>query len=286
MNSRALGVAFVVCLLVGFAPARVAAQSAPAAPDLVRLRDGGLLRGTIAELLPGDHVTLVLLTGETRRVAASDFSFAGPADEAPRVVASGATTIPAPPSTDTTPPTNAATPTTPTDASAPPAGGARVRFRGDDGERIVVDAASETRGTAGFTRVCTTPCSLVMPIGTYHVALTASGKPRLTVEHLVPIEDRDLVTVEYETRGGTRAGGIVVIGLTGALGLGVGLSPLAIDARARDGAILPAIIGGVAVAALGTLIGLLMHGSDDAAHSVVTHQEDRSEDDSSDDSDD
>ena len=286
MNSRSLGVAFVVCLLIGFAAQRAAAQSAPAAPDLVRLRDGGLLRGTIAELVPGDHVTLVLLTGETRSVAASEFSFAGPADEAPRVVASGATSVPTAPSTDTTPPTQPAAPTTPVDASAPPAGGARVRFRGDDGERLVVDAASETSGTPTFARVCTTPCALVMPIGTYHVALTASGKPRLTVEHLVPIEDRDLVTVEYETRGGTRAGGFVVIGLTGALGLGVGLSPLAIDARARDGAILPAIIGGVAVAALGTLIGLLMHGTDDAAHSVVTHHEDQSEDDSSDDGDD
>ena len=49
----------------------------------MRLRDGGLLRGTIAEFVVGDHVTIVLITGETRRVAAADVGFAGPAGELP-----------------------------------------------------------------------------------------------------------------------------------------------------------------------------------------------------------
>src|ERR1041384_3684325 len=39
------------------------APSAPVivtAPDIVRLKNGGILRGTISELVPGDYVTIVL----------------------------------------------------------------------------------------------------------------------------------------------------------------------------------------------------------------------------------
>ena len=38
---------------------------APSAPDLVRLKNGGLLRGTISESVPGEYVTIVLITGDT-----------------------------------------------------------------------------------------------------------------------------------------------------------------------------------------------------------------------------
>jgi hypothetical protein len=282
MRERALGFGFLVCSLLGLASAHAAAQTAPAAPDVVRLRDGGLLRGTIAELVPSDHVTILLITGETRRIAAAEVAFAGPVEEAPRPPTAPAA-LPTTPSGDTAPPTSAPTTTTAatttaTAASAdaaPPTGAARVRFRGVEGSRVVVDAARETDGTPSFARVCTTPCSLVMPIGAYHVALTSGALPRLTIEHLVPIEDRDLVTVEYETRNGTRTGGLVLIGITAAAGVGVGLSPLAMEGRSRDAAILPAIVGGLAIAGIGTLIGLLMHGADDAAHSTVTHHEER-----------
>ena len=50
-------------------------MNAPAArnsaPDIVRLKNGGFLRGTIAELAPGEFVTLLLVTGETRKIIAS-----------------------------------------------------------------------------------------------------------------------------------------------------------------------------------------------------------------------
>ena len=103
------------------------------------------------------------------------------------------------------------------------------------------------------------------------------------IEHLVPIEDDDLVTVDYETRGGTRTAGLILIGIAVAAGTGVGLVPLAIDERSRGAAILPAIIGGVMLAGLGTLIGLLMHGADDVAHATVTHREDQDDEDEDDD---
>jgi hypothetical protein len=52
-----------------------------AAKDVVKLKSGGLLRGTIAELVPGEFVVIVLITGETRRIAASEFDYAGPEDQ-------------------------------------------------------------------------------------------------------------------------------------------------------------------------------------------------------------
>jgi len=288
MRLRVIPTVLCVVLLASIA-ARAAAQAAPTAPDLVRLRDGGLLRGTIAELSAGDHVTIVLLTGETRRVAAADFSFAGPAEEAPRAgttrtpdAATGATAIPAAPPEDSTPP-----PTPPAATrGAPSVSGARVRFRSPNGGRVIVDAAGETGAAPTFTRVCTTPCALVMPVGAYHIALTRSGLPRLTVEHLVPIEDRDRIDVDYETRNGTRVGGLVLIGIAGAAGVGIGLAPFAVAERSRDKFFLPAVVVGVAIAALGTLVGLLMHGADDAAHATVRHHDNDDDDEDDDDEDD
>jgi hypothetical protein len=47
------------------------------APDVVRLKNGGLLRGTISELVPGDFVSIVLITGESRKVPYADVQYAG-----------------------------------------------------------------------------------------------------------------------------------------------------------------------------------------------------------------
>ena len=61
-------------------PAESSAVSAPprgSAPDLVRLKDGSLFRGTIAELVVGDHVIIVTLAGESRRFAMADVEYAG-----------------------------------------------------------------------------------------------------------------------------------------------------------------------------------------------------------------
>lgn len=171
MKARAAGIA--VLLLFAASASSALAQPSVTAPDLVRLRDGGLLRGTIAELAAGDHVTIVLLTGETRRVAAADFTFAGPVEEAPRIAGTPPTPeIPAAPAIDSAPPPM------PTDAASARAGtgGASVRFRGARGARVVVDAASETNGAGQLSPVCTTPCALVMPVGAYYVGLTLRSR--------------------------------------------------------------------------------------------------------------
>jgi len=267
---------------------------------VVRLRDGGLLRGTIAEYVVGDHATLVLITGETRRIAAADIRYAGPAQEEP--AATGATNGDATTRSGDASATEVAPASPSTYAEAPPSGAAgeaatqavpsapadarpatRIRIRSRDGERLHIDAAPRGRELAAL---CETPCAPTLATGIYRFALTRPGMPRLEPEHLVPLEEGDRVTVTYDTRGGTRTGGLVLIGLTAALGTGIALAPLAIEERARDQAIVPAIVAGAALTGLGTLVGLIMHGADDRALVSVTHREDDDEDDDEDDEDD
>lgn len=48
-------------------------------PDLIRFSNGAFLRVTIVELVPDDHVIFVTAGGETRRLPADEFTYAGPA---------------------------------------------------------------------------------------------------------------------------------------------------------------------------------------------------------------
>lgn len=50
-------------------------------PDLVVLRNGGMMRGSIVELVPGDHVLIQLPNGEERRIDMSEVEYAGRAEE-------------------------------------------------------------------------------------------------------------------------------------------------------------------------------------------------------------
>src|SRR5258706_12993919 len=70
---------FVALLLLAVALALPTGAQAQTPPDQVMLTNGGMLRGTIIENMPGDHVTIQLPTGETRRFAAAEVQSAGPA---------------------------------------------------------------------------------------------------------------------------------------------------------------------------------------------------------------
>jgi hypothetical protein len=61
------------------APSSAPASGADAArlPDIIRSKDGSLFRGTIVEMVVNDYVVIVTLTGESRRFALADVSYAG-----------------------------------------------------------------------------------------------------------------------------------------------------------------------------------------------------------------
>ena len=63
---------------VGATPNSVATAS----KDVVRLKDGSVVRGTISELLKNRSVTIVTLSGKTLEFAMSDVAYAGPESKA------------------------------------------------------------------------------------------------------------------------------------------------------------------------------------------------------------
>src|SRR5262245_17778301 len=80
-SRSAWAVCLWVVLVVG--ASRAAAQQPSGPPCVVHLFGGGMLRGTIVELVPNGPVTIVLPTGETRRIERSQIVFAGPATSTP-----------------------------------------------------------------------------------------------------------------------------------------------------------------------------------------------------------
>src|SRR5207247_10124009 len=58
-------------------------------PDIDKTKDGGMVRGTISELVRNDHVSISLVSGESRRFSMSDVVYAGPAAAMPATTMAG-----------------------------------------------------------------------------------------------------------------------------------------------------------------------------------------------------
>ncbi|MGF1466863.1 MAG: hypothetical protein ACFCGT_12085 [Sandaracinaceae bacterium] len=204
---------------------------AQGAPDVVVLRDGGMLRGTIVESVPGERVTILLPTGESRIVSWSRVTFAGPEDERPQVDRDLAPPLADPPAVTLPPPV--------LHGVAPRQGrGPRIPIVVESRQRYVELWAEvgaipqtgvghrlrETVDEVAFERVCSVPCGLGLTVGTYRLALTR-------LRQVVPAPPIDLeaggtLDVWYRDRRGVRALGWVLgpVGMSGGVVmLGYGL---------------------------------------------------------------
>ncbi|MBN9162424.1 MAG: hypothetical protein J0I07_15795 [Myxococcales bacterium] len=123
-----------------------ATPSATATIDSVHLRNGGLYRGRVTEIVPGDHVTVVVDKGETKRV---------PWAEVDRVIVAS-TALPAPPSSSA--PVPAATPPLPA-----PMVGPRAHVRITSSKNVIL--YRRPAGSTGWVQACTSPCNQELPIG-------------------------------------------------------------------------------------------------------------------------
>lgn len=78
VRSRSLALAFVVGAALPLMGARPASAEPPPAPaptatgDAVFLKNGGYYRGTLTELVPGDHVTILVEGGEKKTIPWAD----------------------------------------------------------------------------------------------------------------------------------------------------------------------------------------------------------------------
>ncbi len=239
-------------------PAPAAAfPAAPApAPDLVRLKNGGMLRGTIAES-GGDSVTIVLLTGETRKIPAADVSYAGPAASAPSVAPA------APPAAPAVAPAPAEHTT---DNGTHPfavvhAAEARVDFVSEPtGSSLSRRSSTATFAHSGYTgpaatgydEICTAPCNASMPAGTHTFAVAKPGGDPIEAEPITLPAGHSTLKSKYSDNTGARVG-VVVAGIAALAG---GLA-LEFDSISNSGNINSGELIGGAVLQGGGLLAIL-----------------------------
>jgi hypothetical protein len=202
--------------------------------DVVRLKSGELYRGTISELVPGDHVEIVLVTRAPRRFQMTDVDYAGPIVGLPAKVA---------PSTITEPP-----------RAEPPSPGATVHFqaRGDVPALALGEVTGDVIGGKGghtYRTLCTAPCTPALSPGSHRLVLPDIGTTVHSVS--IPTGPSTLQATVTTHRGGQIAGFTVIwAGVLGGSGLVVagGLADsdnLLGYGLAGTGLILGGLIGGV-----------------------------------------
>lgn len=229
------------------APTRAAAQLSPA-PDVVRLRDGTVLRGTIAERSP-TRVVIVLATGETRTYSADEVEAAGPDVSAgtPIVQQSPTIVMPLP--------------------ASPPTARLHVRSSVPGLALVQLDATAfmpvfvGRRGVARFEQfslVCNAPCDVGVPEGTYQLGVSRGTEDPQRVG--APLDLRGDVTLElgYEDRSGFRIAGWTTLGIGLAAAVGMIIPAIFISGYGNDGARIGLFISGGAVAAASVSIGLAL----------------------------
>jgi hypothetical protein len=244
----------LIAVLLFAAPAF--AQGTP--PDLVRTRDGGMMRGTIIEKVPGEHVEIQLPNGQTRTVPMSEVEYAGPA------------------TTETTPassarPANAATidvPLVKLDLRSAQRGVTYHRkasagygvgagwVGGKNGGPVSLAFAS-----ASFERLCTAPCLAELPQGTYSLGLSLGDGGVVAAEGL-DLRGHLRVDGTYTSNANTRRAGVAVTMLS--LGLGAALAfysttPCNLNQTGSDCSKKhPYWIHGLVVGGLGSTLGLML----------------------------
>ena len=196
--------------------------SASALPDVVKLKDGSIYRGTIVELVPGDHVDIVLPSGPTRRFQMSDVAYAGAAATHEDVPAAPSPSAPPPVPTPSAAGERAPKAELHLEASEPD-----VQFlvRVGQGEASGFGYAWGGGGFVSFVGhsrqyalICTAPCDGQLPNGIHRLALSLRGGKAIEAED--PVELRGPATLHgtYESHAGTRTLGWVIFGVSLAAG--------------------------------------------------------------------
>ncbi len=166
----------------------------PAPPDSVVLRNGGLIRGRIQEILPGDHLTIAMETGEMRRIAWSDVE---------RVIVAASTKIPPMPRT-TEPPRPLPAPELP----PPPMRGPLVWVHITSPKHVTLNRRLDEG--ADWVHACDSPCDVELPLGDqYEIAGLGNGPSKDF--HLKGAAGQSVVlTIEPPSVSGIILGGSMV----------------------------------------------------------------------------
>jgi hypothetical protein len=203
--------------------------------DVVTLRDGRTVRGRVTEIVPGDHVSILVSGAEERGTTRFVWG------EIERVVVGA-------------PSANRSTATSHAPATQAPAPmiGPRVRVHIVSSGKVYLHRRAA--GSTDFSEACESPCDLELPTGdTYKI-----GGSGITTTHEFRIEGTPGQTVELEVNGpswfGIVGGGLAAIvgGLTAYVGLLVTTASGSSDSAAGVG--LGALLVGGSLIAVGLLI--------------------------------
>lgn len=234
------------------APLPVGATELP--PDLVRLNNGGLLRGTIIEAIPGEKVVILLPSGETRTLAGDEFEYAGPASEAPAPLAAPPTAEPAAPEPQVTVRTRKAR--------------LSLQSPGDQLTWHLTRVDGIAVGTGGFAvaqafdRLCTSPCEAEVPVGDHWLALSRPDGPPISARRSINVTGDGTLEGVYEDHSTRQlvGGSLFFVGLLGGLALTT-VPLLTID---NDEDYAPYGITGAIVSVVGVVAGLIISKPNEA----------------------
>lgn len=192
------------------------ASNASAGSDVVRLKSGGVVRGKISELLPGDSVTIISNSGKTHEFEMSEVSYAGaeaqdptkapaaaPAAVAGRQFNSKATS-------ESKPYVTVYGPEAKLYLRSSPAG---LTFHRQDSAAIAYGRGGVAHAT-GYARLCTTPCSVSLPAGTETLAVSADGDTPVSAGPVTFPAGESTLNATYEDNSAIRIGGYALMAVS------------------------------------------------------------------------
>lgn len=256
-------------LATGGAIATAFAQAPPV--DVVVLKDGSMVRGTIAELRAGVEVTIVTMTGETRKFVMADVSYAGPA--------AGAPSPKAPAGQEATPREASNGPGAPLPTVKAPAltlrspqSGITFHVRTGSASGTGATTVTDSQGRVGtgvvalslsaWTPICTAPCTGTLAAGSYTLGLSQGTGEVVAHESLVRVDGPSTLTGTYDSQKGRRdAGSAVMLGgfLVGSVLL---LSGMAKAGKSSGGG--STVITGSVIILGSVLVGVILRSASDS----------------------
>ncbi|WP_394822626.1 hypothetical protein [Pendulispora albinea] len=182
---KLLSLAALTAYLTAAAPPAFAQQAAPTGPDAVYLKDNNVIRGTLSEIVVGDHVTVMLSTGQTARIL---WAFVARIDHNGQPVDTSAHAPPL---------------TSPATAPPAPSGNVTVHIEGSE-------VTLEQLSGGSWVGVCSTPCDRPLPVGPSYRIVGDGVRNSRAFQLAGQNGDRVVLDVNTASKGGF-AGGIVLI---------------------------------------------------------------------------
>ncbi|MFK7990538.1 MAG: hypothetical protein AB8I08_31240 [Sandaracinaceae bacterium] len=212
----------------------------PALPDVVHTRDGGMVRGTLVERVPGSHLVIQTATGDLRRI------------EEVEVVS---------------PPTVTAPPARPAGVPLQLTSDARLGFH------LVTGSATATAWGPGgvahargydFRPLCRAPCETALPPGNHRLALARGDDTPIPAASL-DITGPATLYGEYTDNVGIRIAGWTTLIVGVAAGLSMMLFPVFDDALLNSDELYVYLGIGGGIAIVAAIIGAPLGFVEDAA---------------------